>query len=40
MRALRKAAGVKTETARILGIKTPTLYYKLEKYGMADASES
>jgi two-component system response regulator HydG len=40
VRALRKAGGVKTETARILGIKTPTLYYKLEKYGMADASES
>lgn len=40
LRALHKAGGVKTETARILGIKTPTLYYKLEKYGLADASES
>jgi two-component system response regulator HydG len=40
VRALRKAGGVKTETARILGIKTPTLYYKLEKYGLADLSES
>jgi two-component system, NtrC family, response regulator HydG len=40
VRALRKAGGVKTETARILGIKTPTLYYKLEKYGLAEASES
>jgi two-component system, NtrC family, response regulator HydG len=33
-RALEKSKGVKTETARILGLKTSALYYKLEKYGM------
>jgi len=33
-RALEKAAGVKTEAARILGLKTSALYYKLEKYNM------
>jgi len=33
-RALEKAEGVKTEAARILGLKTSALYYKLEKYGM------
>mgnify|MGYP006281062615 CR=1 FL=1 len=32
LRAFRKADGVKTETARKLGIKTSALYYKLEKY--------
>jgi two-component system response regulator HydG len=32
VRAFRKAEGVKTETARLLGIKTSALYYKLEKY--------
>ncbi len=32
VRAFRKADGVKTETARLLGIKTSALYYKLEKY--------
>jgi two-component system response regulator HydG len=32
-RAYEKAKGVKTETARLLGIKTSALYYKLEKYG-------
>jgi two-component system response regulator AtoC len=31
-KAFRKASGVKTETARLLGIKTSALYYKLEKY--------
>lgn len=35
-RAYRKARGVKTETARILGIKASALYYKLEKYGIDD----
>jgi two-component system response regulator HydG len=35
-RAYEQANGVKTETARILGIKTPALYYKLEKYGLGD----
>ena len=32
IRAFRKAEGVKTETARELGIKTSALYYKLDKY--------
>jgi two-component system, NtrC family, response regulator HydG len=32
--AFDQAAGVKTETARLLGIKTSALYYKLEKYGL------
>jgi two-component system response regulator HydG len=32
-KAYEKAGGVKTETARLLGIKTSALYYKLEKYG-------
>ncbi len=34
LKAYSKAAGVKTETARLLGIKTSALYYKLEKYGI------
>jgi len=33
-RAYDKCGGVKTETARLLGIKTSALYYKLEKYGI------
>jgi two-component system response regulator HydG len=33
-RAYDKSGGVKTETARLLGIKTSALYYKLEKYGV------
>jgi two-component system response regulator HydG len=33
-RAYDKTHGVKTETARLLGIKTSALYYKLEKYGI------
>jgi len=32
--AYAKAGGVKTETARLLKIKTSALYYKLEKYGV------
>ncbi len=32
--AYERAGGVKTETARLLGIKTSALYYKLEKYGV------
>ncbi|MCG8425705.1 MAG: sigma-54 dependent transcriptional regulator [Proteobacteria bacterium] len=32
LKAYKKANGVKTETARLLGIKTSALYYKLEKY--------
>lgn len=35
VRAFEHAKGVKTETARILGIKTSALYYKLEKYGIS-----
>ncbi|HZS38859.1 MAG TPA: helix-turn-helix domain-containing protein, partial [Polyangia bacterium] len=34
LKAYAKAKGVKTETARLLGIKTSALYYKLEKYGI------
>jgi two-component system response regulator HydG len=34
MRAFRQAGGVKTETARLLGVKPSALYYKLEKYGI------
>jgi two-component system response regulator HydG len=34
LKAFTKAGGVKTETARLLGIKTSALYYKLEKYGI------
>ena len=37
VRAFRKASGVKTETARLLGIKTSALYYKLDKYGIDEA---
>jgi len=33
-RAYDRTSGVKTETARLLGIKTSALYYKLEKYGI------
>ena len=32
--AMKKANGMKTEAARILGIKTSALYYKLEKYNL------
>jgi len=32
--AYEAAGGVKTETARRLGIKTSALYYKLDKYGV------
>jgi two-component system response regulator HydG len=38
-RAYEKAGGVKTETARLLGIKTSALYYKLEKYGFIAKDE-
>ena len=34
VQAFDKAGKVKTETARLLGIKTSALYYKLEKYGI------
>jgi two-component system, NtrC family, response regulator HydG len=33
-RAMAQAGGVKAEAARLLGIKTSALYYKLEKYGL------
>jgi two-component system response regulator HydG len=33
-RALAHANGVKAEAARLLGIKSSALYYKLEKYGL------
>ncbi len=35
LKAFKKAGGVKTETARLLGIKTSALYYKLDKYGVS-----
>jgi two-component system response regulator HydG len=38
-RAYEKARRVKTETARLLGIKTSALYYKLEKYGFIQKGE-
>ena len=34
LKAYEKARGVKTETARLLGLKPSALYYKLEKYGI------
>jgi two-component system response regulator HydG len=34
LRAYEKSGGVKTECARLLGIKTSALYYKLEKYAI------
>ncbi|HUB08270.1 MAG TPA: sigma-54 dependent transcriptional regulator [Myxococcales bacterium] len=34
--AFEQAKGKKTETARLLGIKTSALYYKLEKYGFIE----
>ena len=34
LRAYEETKGIKTETARKLGIKTSALYYKLEKYGI------
>ena len=39
LKAYQKAGGVKTETARLLGVKTSALYYKLEKYGIIAPSE-
>jgi len=33
-KALESAGGVKAEAARLLGLKTSALYYKLEKYGI------
>ncbi|RDV38150.1 sigma-54-dependent Fis family transcriptional regulator [Bradymonadaceae bacterium TMQ3] len=37
--ALEKARGIKAETARLLGIKSSALYYKLEKYGVEAPDE-
>lgn len=37
--AFEKSGKVKTETARLLGIKTSALYYKLEKYGLIHKDE-
>lgn len=37
--AFQKANRIKTETARLLGIKTSALYYKLEKYGLIDSGQ-
>ena len=37
--AWERAKGVKAETARLLGIKPSALYYKLEKYGIAQGEE-
>ncbi len=37
IRAFRTAKAVKTETARLLGIKTSALYYKLDKYGVDES---
>jgi len=34
--AFEKTGKVKTETAKLLGIKTSALYYKLEKYGLIE----
>ena len=35
LKAYAEAKGVKTETARLLGIKPSALYYKLDKYGIS-----
>ncbi len=32
--AMDRAHGVKAEAARLLGLKSSALYYKLEKYGI------
>ena len=37
VRAYEEAAGVKAECARLLGIKTSALYYKLDKYSIGDS---
>ena len=34
VQALDEAGGVKNQAAKILGIRTSTLYYKMEKYGL------
>ncbi|MCF7805214.1 MAG: sigma-54 dependent transcriptional regulator [Candidatus Marinimicrobia bacterium] len=40
LNALKKAGGVKQQAARLLGINTSTLYYKMEKYGIQDEASS
>ncbi len=40
LKAYEKAGGVKTETARLLGIKTSALYYKLDKYAIGDRGDA
>ena len=40
VRAYEEAGGVKTETARLLGIKTSALYYKLKACGLWEGDES
>jgi transcriptional regulator with PAS, ATPase and Fis domain len=34
--ALQNTGGIKQQAAKLLGIKTSTLYYKMEKYGISD----
>lgn len=34
--ALQQSGGVKQQAARLLGLKTSTLYYKMEKYGLME----
>jgi two-component system response regulator HydG len=36
--ALKKSGGVKQRAAKLLGIKTSTLYYKMEKYGLFEGA--
>lgn len=34
LQALKQAGGIKNKAAKLLGIRTSTLYYKMEKYGI------
>jgi DNA-binding NtrC family response regulator len=34
LQALKQAGGIKNQAAKLLGIRTSTLYYKMEKYGI------
>jgi len=38
IKALRATGGIKQRAARRLGIKTSTLYYKMDKYGISSES--
>ena len=40
VKAYDEAGGVKTETARLLGIKTSALYYKLKAYGIWEGDDA